>query len=188
MNTKFSLIEVSILIFFTVIVVSFVIVVFHRVSLCARSNWWSTLEIMWQQTYSMSSTLHSILFWIVLLSGWPHLLFLLLLYFFLFFFKLLLLLLLFSHFLSYRLICVYFCMLVGSLVLRGFFLGGGALVAFFFTSLSTGVFSLKSGWYQVSRTLLSILADLSSVVVWMVSSFSLQFPSSLRQSGVFCFR
>ena len=40
----------------------------------------------------------------------------------------------------------------------------------FFTSALADGFSLESEWQQVSRTLLSILAILNNVVVWMVST------------------
>ena len=48
----------------------------------------------------------------------------------------------------------------------------------FFTSVLADGLSLKFEWSQVSRTLLSILADLSSMVVWMISIHPLISKSS----------
>ena len=39
-------------------------------------------------------------------------------------------------------------------------------------------FSLESEWHQVSKTLLSILADLNHAVIWIISTFPLIFKSS----------
>ena len=47
---------------------------------------------------------------------------------------------------------------------------GLLLLLEFFTSALADGFSLGSEWQQVSRTLLSILAFLNNVVVWMVST------------------
>ena len=52
------------------------------------------------------------------------------------------------------------------------------LERFFTSALDWWWFSLKSEWQQLSRTLLSILADLNNVVVWMVSTHPLISKSS----------
>ena len=46
-----------------------------------------------------------------------------------------------------------------------------------FTPALVDGFSLKSSWLQVSRTLLSILTDLSNAIVWMVPTYLLIFLS-----------
>ena len=51
------------------------------------------------------------------------------------------------------------------------------LESFFILALVDGL-SLESVWQQVSRTLLSILADLSNAIVWIVSSRPLFSKSS----------
>ena len=58
------------------------------------------------------------------------------------------------------------------------------LLSSFFTPFVTGVLSVKTKWQQVSRTLLSILTDLNTAVVWMVSILPLisSFPQSLFQT------
>ena len=50
----------------------------------------------------------------------------------------------------------------------------------FFTSALVDPLSLKSGWhkFQVSWTIVFILADLNNIVVWMVSTSPLIYNSS----------
>ena len=55
----------------------------------------------------------------------------------------------------------------------------------FFSLVSTDGFSMVSEWKQISRTLLSILADLNNADFWMVSSSSLIFKSSIPCTSPF---